>query len=73
MQLLENTKSKITKGKTGEYLPHFEITEVVLIHCSIVKKDHQQDSRVLYIFVPNESGQLLGDSTKKFIFLRTFN
>ena len=41
-------------------MPDLEITEVVLIHCIIVNKDYQQDSRVLYTFFPNKSfGQLL--------------
>ena len=29
MKLLENTKSKITKDKNGENVPHLEITEVI--------------------------------------------
>ena len=53
---------------------HLEITEVVLIHCNIVNKDYQQNSRVLYTFIPNKSfGQLLNISSKNFIFLKTFN
>ena len=60
MKLFGSTKSKITKDKNGENVPHLEITEVVLIHCNIVNNDYQQDSRVLYTFVPNKSfGQLL--------------
>ena len=74
MKLLGSTKSKITKDKNIENVPHLEITEVVLIHCNIVNKDYQQDSRVLYIFVPNKSfGQLLDISPKSFIFLQTFD
>ena len=54
-------------------MPHLEITEVVLVHCNIVKKHYQQDSRVLYTFFPNKSfGQLLDISPKAFIFLKTF-
>ena len=61
MKLLESTKTKITKDKNGENVSHLELTEVVLIHCNIVNNDYQQDSRVLYTFVPNKSfGQLLG-------------
>ena len=46
-------------------MPHLEITEVVLVHCNIVNNDYQQDSRVLYIFIPNRSfGQLLDISLK---------
>ena len=73
MKLLGNTKSKITKNENGENLPHLEITEVVLIHCNIVNNDYQQDSRVLYTFVPNKSfGQLVHISAKNLIFSKTF-
>ena len=74
MKLLGSTKSKITKDENGENVTCLEITEVVLIHCNIVNNDYQQDSRVLYTFVPNKSfGQLLDISAKNFIFLKTFN
>ena len=33
MKLLGTTKSKITKDKNGENVPHLEIVESVLIHC----------------------------------------
>ena len=55
MKLLGNTKSKITKDKNGKNVPHLEITEVVLVHWNNVNNDYQQDSRVLYTFVPNKS------------------
>ena len=54
MKLLGCTKNKIAKDKNGENVPHLEITEVVLVHCNIANNDYQQDSRVLYTFVPNE-------------------
>ena len=74
MKLLGSTKSKINKDGNSENMPHLEITEVVLIHCNIVNNDYQQDSRVLYTFVPNKSfGQLLDISPKNFIFLKTFD
>ena len=42
---------KITKGEKSENVPHLEITEVVLVHCSIA----------LHTFVPNKSFyELLG-------------
>ena len=66
MKLFGSTKSKITKDEKGENMPHFEITEVVLIHCNIVKNNYQHDSRVLHAFVSNKSfGQLLNTSPKK--------
>ena len=59
MKLLGSTKSKITEDKDGENMPHLEITEVVLINCIIVNNNYQQDSRVLFTFVPNKSFGLL--------------
>ena len=74
MKLLGSTKSKITKIENDENMPHLEIIEVILVHCNTVNNDYQQDSRVLYKFVPNKSfGQLLDNSHKNFIFLKTFN
>ena len=55
-------------------MPHLGITEVVLIHCIIVNNDYKQDSRVLYIFVPDKSfGQLLDISPKIFLVLKSFD
>ena len=74
MKLIGSTKNKITKDKNGENVPHLEITEVVLVHCNIVNNDYQQDSRVLYTFVPNKPfGSLLEISSTNHIFLKTFN
>ena len=74
MKLLRSTKNKITKDRNSENEPHLEITEVVLIHCNIVNNDYQQDSRVLYTFVPNKPfGSLLEISSTNHIFLKTFN
>ena len=53
MKLLGSTETEITKDGNGENAPHFEITEVVLVHFKSVNNDYQQDSRVLYKFVPN--------------------
>ena len=74
MKLLESTKNKITEDKNGENVPHLEITEIALVHRIIVSNDYQQDSRVLYTFVPNKSfGSLLEISPTKHILLKTFN
>ena len=74
MKLLGSTENKITKDKNGENVPHLEITEVVLVHCNIVNNDYQQDSRVLYTFVPSKPfGSLLEISPKNDIFLKTFD
>ena len=47
MELLGSTKSKITKDKNSDNVPHLEITEVALVHCNIVNNDFQHDSKVL--------------------------
>ena len=74
MTLLWSTKSKITKIENGENVPHVKINEVILLHCNIVNNDYQQDSGVLYTFVPNKSfDQLLDILPKIFIFLKTLN
>ena len=54
MKSLGSTKSKITKDKNGENIPHLEINEVVLVHCNIVNNNYQQNSNVLCTFVPNK-------------------
>ena len=55
MKLLGSTESKITKDKSGENVPHLEIVELVLVHCNLVNNNYQQDSRILYTFVPNKT------------------
>ena len=71
MKLLGSTENKITNG---ENVPHLEITKVVLVHCDIFNNDYQQDSRVLYTFVPNKTfGSLFKISMTIHIFLKTFN
>ena len=70
MKLLGSTESKITKDKNGENVPCFEVVGFVLVHCNLVNNDYQQDSRILYTFVPNKTfGSLLEISTANHIFL----
>ena len=74
MKLLGNTENKINKDKNGKSKPHLEINEVVLVHCNIVNNDYQQDSRVLYKFIPNKPfGNVLEILPTNFISLKTFN
>ena len=69
MKLLGNTENKITEDKNGENVPKLEIAEVALVHCNIVNNDYQQDSRVLYTFVPNKPfDSLLEISQMKHLF-----
>ena len=65
MKLLGSTESKITKDKNFE---------LVLVHCNLVNNDYQQDSRILFTFVPNKTfGSLLEISPTNQVFLKTFN
>ena len=52
-------------------MPHVEL---VLVHCNLVNNDSQQDSRILYTFVPKKPfGSFLQISPTNHIFLKTFN
>ena len=74
MKLLGSTESKITKNKNVENVPHLEVVELVLVHCNLVHNHYQQDSRILYTFVPNKAfGSLLEISPTNHVFLKTFN
>ena len=74
MKLLGITENEITKDKNSENVPHLEIAEVLLVHCNIFSNDYQQDSVVLYMFVPNKPfGSLLEISPTDLIFLKTSN
>ena len=74
MKMLGSTVNRITKDKSGENVPHLEIVEVVLVHCNLVNNDYQQDSRLLYTFVPNKTfSSLLEVSPGNHVFLKTFN
>ena len=71
VKLLGSAKNKITKDKN---VPHLEITKVVLVHCNTVNNDYQQDSRVLYTFVPNKPFcSSFEISPTNHIFSKTFN
>ena len=73
MKLPGSTENKITKNKNGENVLHLEIVELVLVHCSLVNNGYQQDSRILYTFLPNKPfGSLSEISPTNYIFLKTF-
>ena len=44
MKLLGSTKSKITKDKNGESVPHLDIVESISIHFNLVHNNYQQNS-----------------------------
>ena len=65
MKLFGRTGSKITKDKNGENVPRLEVVELLLVHCNLVNNDYQQDSRILYGFVPNKTFGLIRNFTNK--------
>ena len=74
MKLLGSAENKINKDKNGENVSHLEIVELVLVHWNLVNNDYQQDSRILFTFVPNKAlGSLLEISPTNHVFLKTFN
>ena len=69
MKLLGSTESKITKDKNGENVPQLEVAELLLIHCSLVNKNYQQNLRIFYTLTPDKSfGSLLQISPPNHIF-----
>ena len=74
MKLLGSSKTRITKDENDEDVPNLKVVEVVLVHCNLVNDDYQQESRILYTFVPNKTfGSLLEISPKNHVFLKNFN
>ena len=68
-KLLASPKSNITKDENDENVPYLKIPEALLVHCNIGNNNYQQNSRILYTFIPiNSLGQLLDISPKCFIF-----
>ena len=69
---------KMLGSTVSKNVPHLEIVELVLVHCNLVNNDYQQDSRILYTFIPNKTfGSLLEILPPNhfffFFFLKTFN
>ena len=54
MKLLRNT-SRRTKNENSENVLYLEINGAILVHCNIVNNNYQENSRVLFRFVPNKS------------------
>ena len=50
MKLFGSTKKLIGKTKNGEKVPSLEVVEVVLVECSLVDNQYQQNSEILYTF-----------------------
>ena len=39
MKLLGSIKSKITKDKNTEQVPHLEVVELIIVHCNIINNN----------------------------------
>ena len=73
MKLLGSSENKTTKDKNGKNVPHLELTEVLLAHCTFSKmiiKNIQEF--YIHLFQINYS-VALKISPKNRIFLKTFN
>ena len=64
MKLLGSTENKTTKDKNSENVPHYEITEVVLVYCNIFNNDY---------LLNKPFGSLLEIFPTNYIFLKIFN
>ena len=74
MKLLGSTSNIIDADKNSENVPRLENVEVILVHCNLVNNSYQQESRVLFTFVPSKQyGQLISISPNSLIFLKTMN
>ena len=74
MKLLGSKKKDVDSDKNSENVPKLESAEVVLVHCNLVKNDHQHTSKVLFSFVPNKQfGQLLNISPHSLTMTNTVN
>ena len=72
--LTPETMKLLASTKNGANVAHLEIVELVLLYCNLVNIDYQEDSRILYTFVPNKPfGSLLEILPINHIFLKTFN
>ena len=52
IKLIGSTKSKMTKNEDSENVPDLEISEVILVHRNVAINNYQQNSIVLYTYVP---------------------
>ena len=72
MKLFDSTNNLIDKPKNDEIIPSLEVTEVVLVQCSLVDNKYQQKSEALYTFTPNKSySYLLNEEPINLVFLKT--
>ena len=69
---MAGTEKIIDKTKNGEKVLRLEVVEVVLVQCSLLNNQYQQNSEVLYTFTPNKSyAYLLNVEQSNLGFLKT--
>ena len=74
MKLLGSVKNIIDSDKNSENVPKLENVEVFLVHCNLANNSYQQNSRVLFIFVPTKQyDQLISISPHSLVFLKTMD
>ena len=65
---------KKDNDKDGEDVPKLESIEVALVYCNLVNNNYQQESKVLFTFVPHKQfGQLITISPQSLTMLKTTN
>ena len=52
MKLLGSKNKNVDQDKVGEDAPKLESVEVALMRYNLVNKNHQQASKVFFLFVP---------------------
>ena len=74
MRLLGSSADTIDGDKNSDLVPKLESADLVLVHCNLVNNSYQQESKVLFTFVPNKKyGQLITVSPNSLIMLKTIN
>ena len=74
MKLFGSTKKILDKTKNGESVPSPGVVKVVLIQFNSADNQYQQNSEVLYTFMPNKCyGYLLKVEPCNLVFLKTYN
>ena len=72
MPLLGSLKKDIKNNKDGEIVPKLETVEVTLVQCNLVNNKYQQESKVLFTFVPNKQfGRLITITLHSLTMLKT--
>ena len=74
MKLLGSKSNSIDGDKNSELVLKLESADLILVHCNVVNNSYQQDSKVVFTFVPNKKyGQLITISPEALIMLKTVN